>query len=61
MTYVSCFYHAFSGAQKVSWGWGGSLAAVAADVPSLSSSRHCHLSTCAWNVESEVSPGANFP
>ena len=20
MTYVSCFYHAFSGAQKVSWG-----------------------------------------
>lgn len=23
MTYVSCFYHAFSGAQKVSLAWGG--------------------------------------
>ena len=33
MTYVSCFYHAFSGAQKVSWG-GSTLTAVAGDSPS---------------------------
>lgn len=33
MTYVSCFYHAFSGAQKVSW----------RGRSSLQSCPHCHL------------------
>lgn len=38
MTYVSCFYHAFSGAQKVSWA-GAPLAAVAGGLPLPSFSR----------------------
>lgn len=43
MTYVSCFYHAFSGAQKVSWA-GAPLTAVAGGLSLLCSSRPCRLS-----------------
>lgn len=43
MTYVSCFYHAFSGAQKVSWA-GAPLTAVAGGLLLSSSSRPSRLS-----------------